>query len=202
MSWLSKLLGDTNAKEIKKLEPAVRAINELEPVYEALSDDELRAKTDVFRQRIADAGITVDSVKTTYQPVLTELLPDAFATVREVAKRVLGQRHYDVQLMGGMILNQGKIAEMKTGEGKTLVATLPLYLNALLGRGAHLVTVNDYLAKRDSEWMGPIYRRLGLVEPEVADKARSALLRIVSMLVRLVVSTESGDRRSEGSGYA
>ena len=162
MSWLSKLLGDTNAKEIKKLEPAVRAINELEPVYEALSDDELRAKTDVFRQRIADAGITVDSVKTTYQPVLTELLPDAFATVREVAKRVLGQRHYDVQLMGGMILNQGKIAEMKTGEGKTLVATLPLYLNALLGRGAHLVTVNDYLAKRDGMWMGRVFDALGM----------------------------------------
>ncbi|MFP3898849.1 MAG: preprotein translocase subunit SecA [Dehalococcoidia bacterium] len=147
--WLSNLV-DSNEKELKRLEPPVSRINSLEPEFEKLTDDELRAKTDAFRARLAD-GQSLDDV-----------LPEAFATVREAAKRTIGQRHFDVQLIGGIVLHQGKIAEMKTGEGKTLVATLPLYLNSLTGQGCHLVTVNDYLAKRDCHWMGPIYRALGV----------------------------------------
>jgi len=145
-----KNLWDTNIREVKRLSAKVEAINVLEPEYERLTDAELCAKTDLLRQRFAD-GETLD-----------DLLPEAFAAVREAAKRVLGQRHFDVQLIGGMALHEGKIAEMKTGEGKTLVATMPAYLNALTGRGVHIVTVNDYLAKRDSEWMGGIYQLLGL----------------------------------------
>jgi len=145
-----KLFGTSNARFIKSLARTVSEINALEPSLEALSDDDLRARTGTFRGRLAD-GETVD-----------DLLPEAFATVREAAKRTLGQRHFDVQLMGGIVLHQGKIAEMKTGEGKTLVSTLPIYLNALAGKGAHIVTVNDYLARRDAEWMGQIYRFLGL----------------------------------------
>ncbi|MGE5549450.1 MAG: preprotein translocase subunit SecA [Bacteroidota bacterium] len=145
-----KNLWDTNQREIKRLSAKVEAINALEPEYERLTEAELRAKTDQFRQRLA-AGETLD-----------DLLPEAFAAVREAAKRTLGQRHFDVQLIGGIALHEGKISEMKTGEGKTLVATLPAYLNALTGRGVHVVTVNDYLAKRDSEWMGVIHRYLGL----------------------------------------
>ncbi len=145
-----KVFGSANDRRVKRYQPTVDAINALEPEYERLSDAELRAKTDEFRKQIAD-GTTLET-----------LLPDAFATVREAAKRTLGQRHFDVQLVGGMVLNEGSIAEMKTGEGKTLVATLPVYLNALTGRGVHVVTVNDYLAKRDSEWMGRIYTFLGL----------------------------------------
>ena len=145
-----KVFGSANDRRVKRYQPMVDAINALEPEYERLSDAELRAKTDEFRKQIAD-GTTLET-----------LLPDAFATVREAAKRTLGQRHFDVQLVGGMVLNEGSIAEMKTGEGKTLVATLPVYLNALTGRGVHVVTVNDYLAKRDSEWMGRIYTFLGL----------------------------------------
>ncbi len=147
---LSKLAGDSNERELSRLEPVVDAINGLEPEFEALSDTDLRNKTNEFRARL-DEGESLDY-----------LIPDAFAAVREAAKRTLGQRHYDVQLMGGMVLHSGRVAEMKTGEGKTLVATLPMYLNALTGRGAHLVTVNDYLAKRDTQWMGPIYHLLGL----------------------------------------
>ena len=146
----SKIFGSSNDRKVKAYDVAVAAINALEPELEALSDDELRARTEDFRKQIAD-GTEVDS-----------LLVPAFATVREAAKRTLGQRHFDVQLTGGMVLNDGRIAEMKTGEGKTLVATLPVYLNALAGRGVHVVTVNDYLAKRDAEWMGQIYRFLGL----------------------------------------
>ncbi len=147
--WLGKLV-DSNEKELRRLQPVVDKINALEPEFEKLSDAELRAKTDEFKTRLKD-GATLD-----------ELLPEAFAAVREAAKRTIKQRHYDVQLMGGIVLHQGKIAEMKTGEGKTLVATLPLYLNALSGRGCHLVTVNDYLARRDPYWMGPIYSALGV----------------------------------------
>ncbi len=147
--WLGSL-ADSNEKELKRLEPAVNRINELEPEFERLSDTVLRAKTDQFKSRL-EASSSLD-----------ELLPEAFATVREAAKRTLGQRHFDVQLMGGIVLHQGKIAEMKTGEGKTLVATLPLYLNSLTGQGCHLVTVNDYLARRDPYWMGPIYHKLGI----------------------------------------
>ena len=137
-------------KEVKRIRPLVEKINGLEPDMQKLSDKELRGKTDEFKNRIKN-GETLD-----------ELLPEAFAVVREASKRVLGMRHFDVQLIGGIILHQGRIAEMKTGEGKTLVATLPVYLNALEGRGVHVITVNDYLAKRDSEWMGKVYKFLGL----------------------------------------
>jgi len=204
--WLGGLV-DSNEKELKRLQPAVTRINELEPEFEKLSDAELRAKTEEFKarldkataeikRRLAEAhheleeakkrlGQTkedfemeeatnqckklenkIDELKKEHlqleRKVLDELLPEAFATVREAARRNIGQRHFDVQLMGGITLHQGKIAEMKTGEGKTLVATLPLYLNALTGGGCHLVTVNDYLARRDPYWMGPIYHALGV----------------------------------------
>jgi preprotein translocase subunit SecA len=146
----SKIFGTSNERKLKAFEARVPAINALEPELSALSDEALRARTVEFRKQLAD-GKTLD-----------DILEPAFATVREAAKRTLGQRHYDMQLVGGMILHDGKIAEMKTGEGKTLVATLPVYLNALAGRGVHVVTVNDYLARRDAEWMGEIYRFLGL----------------------------------------
>ncbi len=149
-SLAAKFFGSANERRVKSYHATVEAINALEPELLALTDDQLRARTDEFRQQIAD-GATLD-----------QLLVPAFATVREAAKRTLGQRHFDVQLIGGMVLHQGKIAEMKTGEGKTLVATLPVYLNALAGRGVHVVTVNDYLAKRDAEWMGQVYTFLGL----------------------------------------
>src|SRR5215468_5998506 len=173
--------------------PRVEAINALEPEMQKLSDEQLRAKTDEFRQRIQeqmsrldggpgnepiagepaigadDDGGSIELRKQkeqreydALQDVLDEILEKAFAVVREAGRRVLNMRHFDVQLIGGMVLHQGKIAEMKTGEGKTLVATLPVYLNALSGRGVHVVTVNDYLAKRDSEWMGKLYKFLGL----------------------------------------
>jgi preprotein translocase subunit SecA len=147
---LQKVVGTKNERELKRLKPIVERINALEPSMQKLSDAELQRKTIEFKERL-EKGESLDS-----------LLPEAFAVVRETARRVLGMRHFDVQLMGGLVLHQGKIAEMKTGEGKTLVATLPAYLNALTGKGVHIVTVNDYLAKRDAEWMGPIYRFLGL----------------------------------------
>lgn len=145
-----KNLWDTNKRELTRISGIVDQINALEPQFQRLSDAELRAKTEEFKQRLS-AGETLD-----------QLLPEAFATVREAAVRTLGQRPFDSQLIGGIVLHEGKIAEMKTGEGKTLAATLPVYLNALTGRGVHVVTVNDYLAKRDSEWMGSIYTFLGL----------------------------------------
>ncbi len=141
---------DSNEKELKRILPKVERINELEPDFEKLSDAELRARTDEFRARLKE-GESLD-----------DILPEAFAAVREAARRTIHQRHFDVQLMGGVTLHQGKIAEMKTGEGKTLVATLPLYLNSLTGKGCHLATVNDYLARRDPYWMGPIYHALGV----------------------------------------
>ncbi len=144
------VFGSANDRSLKSYQRRVPQINALEPAIAALSDEALRAKTDEFRQRMAD-GATLDA-----------LMPEAFAVVREAGKRVLGQRHFDVQLIGAMVLHEGKIAEMKTGEGKTLVATLPVYLNALAGKGVHVVTVNDYLARRDSEWMGQIYGFLGM----------------------------------------
>ena len=137
-------------KEVKRIMPIVKKINELESDIEKLSDNELRGKTNELKKKLQE-GKTLD-----------DILPEAFAVVREASKRVLGMRHFDVQLIGGIILHQGRIAEMKTGEGKTLVATLPVYLNALTGKGVHVVTVNDYLAKRDSEWMGKVYKFLGL----------------------------------------
>ncbi|MBI1251240.1 MAG: preprotein translocase subunit SecA [Alphaproteobacteria bacterium] len=145
-----KVFGSVNERKVRFMRGAVNRINALEPNFEALSDDALRNKTSEFRQRLARGS------------KLDDILPEAFATVREASKRTLGLRHFDVQLMGGMVLHDGKIAEMRTGEGKTLVATLPCYLNALEGRGVHVITVNDYLAKRDAEWMGQVYRFLGL----------------------------------------
>src|ERR1700759_159814 len=145
-----KMFGSANDRRIRGYRPRVDAINALEKELEALSDDELRARTAAFKAEVAE-GKTLD-----------DILVPAFATVREAAKRTLGQRPYDVQLLGGMVLHKGMIAEMKTGEGKTLVGTLAVYLNALAGKGVHVVTVNDYLASRDAEWMGNVYRFLGL----------------------------------------
>ncbi|NOR06010.1 MAG: preprotein translocase subunit SecA, partial [Deltaproteobacteria bacterium] len=147
---VAKVFGTKHDREVKKLQPLVDRINSLESEIKALSDAEFKAKTPEFKERL-ERGESLD-----------ELLPEAFAVTREAALRVLGLRPFDVQLMGGIVLHQGKIAEMKTGEGKTLVATMPVYLNALTGRGVHVVTVNDYLATRDSEWMGQVYRFLGL----------------------------------------
>lgn len=147
---LKKLFGSRNDRMIKQYTETVRAINEMEPAVAALSDIDLRAKTDEFKQRVQN-GESLDA-----------LLLEAFAVVRETGKRVLQMRHFDAQLIGGMVLHAGKIAEMRTGEGKTLMATLPAYLNALSGHGVHVVTVNDYLAKRDAEWMGKIYQALGM----------------------------------------
>src|SRR6478736_2343460 len=146
----SKVFGSSNDRKLKKYPSLGAAINKLEPEVAALANEELRARTDAFRARVKEGA------------ALEDLIPEAFATVREAAKRSIGQRHFDVQLMGGMVLHEGKISEMKTGEGKTLVATLPVYLNALAGKGVHVVTVNDYLAKRDAEWMGQIYTFLGM----------------------------------------
>jgi len=174
---LGKVFGTRNEREIKRLTPNVEAINALEPEMQKLSDAEVRAKTDEFRRRIQEhLGRIADEPDAdpdrqkqlddqryqALQEVLSDILVEAFAVVREAGRRVLNMRHFDVQLIGGMVLHEGKISEMKTGEGKTLVATLPVYLNALSGRGVHVVTVNDYLAKRDSEWMGKLYRFLGL----------------------------------------
>src|SRR4030043_441911 len=149
LKWLGSLT-DSNEKELKRLQPIVDETNSLEPEVQKLNDAELRAKTDELKARLK-SGETLD-----------DILPAAFAACREAARRTIGERHFDVQLIGGIVLHQGKIAEMKTGEGKTLVATLPLYLNALSGDGCHLVTVNDYLARRDAHWMGPIYHALGM----------------------------------------
>ncbi|HEX6610876.1 MAG TPA: preprotein translocase subunit SecA, partial [Hyphomicrobiaceae bacterium] len=146
----SKILGSSNERRVRSYRSRVEAINALEEEVAKLSDAALKARTDMFRKQLED-GVDLD-----------DLLVPAFATVREAAKRTLGQRHFDVQLIGGMVQHEGKISEMKTGEGKTLVATLAVYLNALTGRGVHVVTVNDYLAKRDAEWMGAVYKFLGL----------------------------------------
>ncbi len=175
---IAKVFGTANEREIKRMLPRVERINAFEPEMRRLSDAELRAKTDEFRRRVqeklapldaenpngdADRAKEIEAERERLTAeVLEELLEEAFAVVREVGRRVLNMRHFDVQLIGGMVLHQGKIAEMKTGEGKTLVATLPVYLNALPGRGVHVVTVNDYLAKRDAEWMGKLYTFLGL----------------------------------------
>jgi preprotein translocase subunit SecA len=162
---LKLLLGDPNARKLKRYQPLVSDINLLEEEITPLSDDELRGLTSEFRQKLASgaaAGGSATAIAAREKALLDELLPQAFAVVREAGKRVLGMRHFDVQLIGGMVLHEGQIAEMKTGEGKTLVATLPAYLNALTGRGVHVVTVNDYLARRDAEWMGQVHRFLGL----------------------------------------
>src|ERR687895_690922 len=161
---LAKVIGTQNERELKRLRPLVAEINAFEPSIQPLTDEQLRQKTAEFRKRLADGES------------LEDLLVEAFAVVREAGRRVLNMRHFDVQLIGGMVLHSGKIAEMKTGEGKTLVATLPAYLNALAGKGVHVVTVNDYLARRDSEWMGRLYRFLGMsvgvIQHELNDQQR------------------------------
>ena len=192
LDLIKKIVGTKNEREIKRIRVIVNEINELEPEFQRLSDEELKGKTSQFKQRIVDATSALreeleavgrenpdgdaerrEEINTRVEEldkelrqkeaeILDELLPEAFAAVREASRRSIGLRHFDVQLIGGIVLHEGKIAEMKTGEGKTLVATLPLYLNALTGRGVHLVTVNDYLARRDVQWMGPIYHKLGL----------------------------------------
>jgi len=159
MSIFNKIIGDSNSKFLKKVQPIVDEINKLEKKFESFSDKELKEKTNEFRKQL---GPEPEQARYGVKKSLDDILPEAFAVVRESAKRTLNQRHYDVQLIGGLVLHQGKIAEMKTGEGKTLAATLPLYLNALTGKGAHLVTVNDYLARRDTVWMGQVYSLLGL----------------------------------------
>ncbi len=150
-SMMKKMFGTKQDRDIKALEPVLRQVNALEPKYKAMSDSELQNQTNIFKDQLQNKNMTVN-----------DILPEAFAVVREASRRVLNMRHFDVQILGGMVLNQGKISEMKTGEGKTLTATLALYLNALTGRGAHLVTVNDYLAARDSHEMGKLYTWLGL----------------------------------------
>jgi preprotein translocase subunit SecA len=167
-SAIAKVFGTSNDRAIKRILPVLKQVNDLEPAIKALSDDELRGKTAEFRQRVADAIKGIDpkqdpeGFEAAERAALDEIMPEAFAVVREAGWRIVGMRHFDVQIIGGTILHQGKIAEMKTGEGKTLVATLPAYLNAIARRGVHVVTVNDYLAKRDAEWMGKIYGFLGL----------------------------------------
>ena len=166
-----RLLGDPNARKLKRYAPIVSDINILEEDYASLSDDELRTQVTEFRSKIEKASESSSEFS-----LMDELLPDVFAVVREASKRVLGMRHFDVQLMGGMVLHEGQIAEMKTGEGKTLVSTLPSFLNALAGKGVHVVTVNDYLARRDAEWMGQIHRFLGLsvglIQQDMTPQAR------------------------------
>src|SRR6476620_3359539 len=147
---IAKVIGTANDRELKRIQPLVAEVNAKEPETRQLTDEQLRPKTAEFRERVA-AGETLE-----------DLLPEAFAVVREAGRRTLNMRHFDVQLIGGIVLHRGRIAEMKTGEGKTLVATLPAYLNALAGKGVHVVTVNDYLARRDCEWMSPIYHGLGI----------------------------------------
>ena len=173
---LTSIFGSKHERDVKKMLPIVAQINALEPEISKLSDDGLRAKTQEFRDRLRPAveaveaakkeiprdEVVIRTAKEDLQAALDAILPEAFAVAREGGKRILNMRHFDVQLMGGIVLHRGKIAEMKTGEGKTLVATLPVYLNALTGRGVHLVTVNDYLARRDADWMGRLYKFLGL----------------------------------------
>jgi len=192
---MAKIFGTHNEREMKKLRPRVERINALEPEVSKLSDVELRAKTDEFRRRVQERMAKLQEPDSeemdadrrklwekeqhaAIEEVLEELLEEAFAVVREAGKRALNMRHFDVQLIGGMVLHSGRIAEMKTGEGKTLVATLPVYLNSLAGRGVHVVTVNDYLAKRDSEWMGKLYSFLGLtigvIVHDISDEQRQA----------------------------
>ena len=152
MKAIEKIFGTHSERELKRIYPLIDKIESYRPAMQELTDEQLKDKTKEFKKRLAD-GETLD-----------DLLPEAYATVREAAKRVLGMEHYRVQLIGGIILHQGRIAEMKTGEGKTLVSTLPAYLNALEGKGVHVVTVNEYLAKRDAEWMGQVHEFLGLTE--------------------------------------
>lgn len=176
ISLLLKLLGDPNEKKVKSIQGIIDHINALEPQFEQLTDDELKAKTIEFKEILANRPKSEDfkTDRKLEKEALDKILPEAFATVREAGKRVLNMRHFDVQLVGGYFLHNGHIAEMRTGEGKTLVATLPAYLNALTGKGVHVITVNDYLAKRDSEWMGKIYKFLGLSVGVILSGGRSS----------------------------
>ncbi len=181
---LTKVIGSRNDRTLRRLRKIVKEINNYEPTFEALSDEELKAKTVEFRERL-EQGETLD-----------KLLPEAFATVREASKRVYGMRHFDVQLIGGMVLNGGQIAEMRTGEGKTLTATLPAYLNALPGKGVHVVTVNDYLATRDAETNRPLFEFLGMTVgvnvPNMPPQAKKKLTKLISFTVQttsLVLTT-------------
>ena len=171
---ISKFIKNSSQRDIDKLKFVVEKINNWEPIIKKVPDESFPAKTEEFKSKV-QKGIKLE-----------DLIPEAFAYVREASKRTLSERHFDVQLMGGIILHQGKIAEMKTGEGKTLVSTLPVYLNSLIGKGVHVVTVNDYLAKRDSEWMGQIYKFLGLsvgcITNEMDDLNRKKKLRLPSNL--------------------
>jgi preprotein translocase subunit SecA len=179
MSFLSRFFGSGNNRQFTVLEPLVAKINSLEADFQAKSAAELAAVTAELKARLGN-GETLD-----------ELLPEAFAAVREASRRTLGQRHYDVQLLGGIILHQGKIAEMRTGEGKTLVCTLPAYLNALAGQGVHVITVNDYLARRDAVWMGQIYAALGMTVGVINHES--------SFLYDATATTEDSERDAEGS---
>ena len=197
MSVFQKILRAGEGRTLKRMHERVEEINALEDEIATLSDEALRAKTEEFRARF-DQGEDLD-----------DLLPEAFACVREASKRTLGMRHFDVQLIGGMVLHEGRIAEMKTGEGKTLVATLPLYLNALAGVNVQLVTVNDYLAKRDAEWMGPVYEALdmtvGVIQAEMADdfeqtnrRAAYASRRLANGIMFSIAATETPSRSNTG----
>lgn len=178
-NFAKKIFGDSNEREIKKLRPMVARINDLEASLEALSDEQLAARTQTFKQQIEN-GASLD-----------DLLPEVFATVREVSKRVLGMRHYDVQMIGGMVLHSGRIAEMRTGEGKTLVATLPVTLNALSGKGAHVVTVNDYLAERDADWMSQVYRFMGLSTGKILSGERNDRIKRAAYAADITYGTNN-----------
>lgn len=178
-----QLLGDPNKRKLKSYTPIVSNINLIEEDVAALSDEDLRSRTCDFRQRLEKAKSLSNQLE-----ILDDLLPESFAVVREASKRVLGMRHFDVQLIGGMVLHEGQIAEMKTGEGKTLVATLPSYLNALTGKGVHVVTVNDYLARRDAEWMGQVHRflglKVGLIQQDMSPAERKKIINVISPMQR------------------
>ena len=178
---VTAIFGSANARQVTALRAKADEITALEPKFEAMSDDELREQTQLFRQRIRD-GESLD-----------DILVEAFAVCREGGKRFLGMRHYDVQLIGGMVLHEGNIAEMVTGEGKTLVATLPAYLNALEGKGVHVVTVNDYLARRDMEWMAPLYMNLGLTVNAIQSGMSTAEKQAPTVAISLTEQTTNSD---------
>ena len=183
MKAVEKIFGTHSERELKRIYPIVDKIEALRPTMQALSDEELRGKTKEYKKRLED-GETLD-----------DLLPEAFATVREAAKRVLGMEHYRVQLIGGIILHQGRISEMRTGEGKTLVSTAPAYLNALEGKGVHIVTVNDYLAKRDAEWMGKVHEFLGLTVGIILngmDNKKDSIEKMICFLEEKGIGRPSG----------
>ncbi|PJA93581.1 MAG: preprotein translocase subunit SecA, partial [Candidatus Kerfeldbacteria bacterium CG_4_9_14_3_um_filter_45_8] len=193
VKFVEKLFGDQNKKKLKTLESDIAAINALEPVVQQLSDDELRQKTEEFTGRL-ESGESLDDIK-----------HEAFAVVREAARRTLGQRHYDVQLIGGLTLHEGKIAEMRTGEGKTLSATTAVYLNALSHKGVHIITVNDYLARRDADWMGQIYHFLGLtigcIQGQNISYQYEADMAAIRRQADEVATSETGAPSTEGNGY-